>query len=584
MGGRGNGMANPAGPGYEEKMGGSRGRGRGRGNAGMSNAPRGGHFGNGAPPSFGGSSGRTMSAGTSSDSNHAAGAPGNVDNMRNDSFNQNGNGAMRGGGGGGVGVSQGDGNNAGGDERYQGPGGGDRRGFGGERRSSDRYGDRGGNNGYGDRGRNNGYGGRDGGYNGYHGGNAGGYGDRRGGGRDRRGGFNQYREGGGGGYHRGSGGGGGYGPPRGQRGPVSVPPRAAPDINAIDHNVETKLFGGSRSKGIDFSKYAKIKGKVDAGSGAVPPPIEDFSQLNLHPVLLSNIEKCKYEQPTPIQKFAIPVLLEGYDVMGCAQTGSGKTAAFLIPSIQRLLDEEKKLPPQIPEREQYRQAQFPCLYPYILVAGPTRELVAQIHEEAQKFSYRTGFRCCVLTGGSSRFEARMDLEKGCHILSGTPGRLKDFLQNEKIAMNNIQTVILDEADRMLDMGFLPDIREIMGPDFGMPPRNRRQTLMFSATFPEEIKGAAREFLDNTDQGSKRAFALVKIGRVGSTTDLITQEFRYVEGWRTKMEQLMDDLGHVNKALVFVQTKRGVDEVWDDVNNSGTTAEYIHGYQPTQMDL
>ncbi len=213
-----------------------------------------------------------------------------------------------------------------------------------------------------------------------------------------------------------------------------------------------------------------------------------------------------YTRPTPVQKYALPIVMGHGDMMACAQTGSGKTAAFLLPIISQLLADQP--PPGTGRRK---------AMPSALVLAPTRELAVQIYEEAKKFSWKTFLKCCVVYGGSEVGRQLRDLERGCDVLVATPGRLLDMIDRGRVSLAYIRYLVLDEADRMLDMGFEPQIRRIVeGEDM---PRER-QTLMFSATFPDEIQRLAQDFLYK--------YFFLRVGRVGSSTDLITQKTIYVE--------------------------------------------------------
>ncbi len=208
-----------------------------------------------------------------------------------------------------------------------------------------------------------------------------------------------------------------------------------------------------------------------------------FPQLCLTPVVKANIDLAKYDKPTPVQKNSIPVILARRDLMSCAQTGSGKAAAFLIPILNRICEEgpaAQQASGGYDDRGRRKQ------YPLALVLAPTRELASQIYEEARKFSYRSRVRPAVAYGGANIGDQLRELDRGCHLLVATPGRLVDFLERGKISLECCKFLCLDEADRMLDMGFEPQIRRIVEQD-NMPGPQFRQTMMFSATFPKEIQ-------------------------------------------------------------------------------------------------
>jgi ATP-dependent RNA helicase DDX3X len=276
---------------------------------------------------------------------------------------------------------------------------------------------------------------------------------------------------------------------------------------------------------------------------------------------MTNIKNAKYDRPTPVQKYAIPIVTKGRDLMGCAQTGSGKTAAFLFPVISLL---DKMGPPSIPD-EFYKKR---IVTPSALILAPTRELACQIYDEARKFSWKSGMRCCVVYGGTPIGSQLRELDRGCDILVATPGRLVDILDRKHLVLNFIRFLILDEADRMLDMGFEPQIRHIVE-EQGMPDAGKRQTLMFSATFPKTIQKLAASFLEN--------YIFLAVGRVGSTTDLVTQKFVQVRHEHEKEDMLLDLISSVNGlTIIFVETKKKADQLEHFLLEQGFSATSIHG--------
>lgn len=219
---------------------------------------------------------------------------------------------------------------------------------------------------------------------------------------------------------------------------------------ARDEHVEQELFGTTNT-GINFSKYEDIP--VEATGTAVPGNITTFEDVKLTEIIRNNINLARYDKPTPVQKYAIPIIINGRDLMACAQTGSGKTAAFLVPILNQMYERGvQNNPPN--DRPYNRRKQ----YPLGLVLAPTRELATQIFEEAKKFSYRSRMRPAVLYGGNNTSEQMRELDRGCHLIVATPGRLEDMITRGKVGLDNIQFLVLDEADRMLDMGkFQPAI-------------------------------------------------------------------------------------------------------------------------------
>jgi ATP-dependent RNA helicase DDX3X len=252
--------------------------------------------------------------------------------------------------------------------------------------------------------------------------------------------------------------------------------------------------------------------------------------------------------------------------MACAQTGSGKTAGFLFPILTNMFTVGPSAPPADPSMNgAYRTRKA---YPTALILAPTRELVSQIHDEARKFAYRSWVKPAVVYGGADIGTQLRTIERGCDLLSATPGRLVDLLERGRISLANIKFLVLDEADRMLDMGFEPQIRRIVqGED--MPDVNARQTLMFSATFPRDIQMLARDFLKD--------YIFLSVGRVGSTSENITQRIEYVEDF-DKRSALLDILGteQTGLTLVFVETKRMADMLSDYLLQARIPATSIHG--------
>lgn len=413
--------------------------------------------------------------------------------------------------------------------------------------------------------------------------------------RTPRGGFNGGGGGGGGGGHNfgrpsprygggggsnynsprhrgGGGGGGGYGNRGGGGGRWKNHSVAAYDRTTTPNpRLEAELFDAKNaevSQGINFDKYDDIP--VETSGNDVAEPIAEFKDIdNMHPQLLWNIDRAGFTKPTPVQKHSFPIGVSGRDLMVSAQTGSGKTAAFLFPMIQMLLESggasEHGGSRFIGQSSFSRRMVF---FPVGLVLSPTRELALQIYAQARKFLYCTGMRACVVYGGMDTGQQFRDLEKGVDIVVATPGRLTDLLQRGRMNLGEIRYMILDEADRMLDMGFEPQIREILSPQYEMPAAGERQTMMFSATFPKPIQFLAQDFLGD--------YVFIAVGRVGSTTESITQKVEYAED-NNKQQTLLRCLGECEGlTLIFVQKKRSADEIEYFLHNHGVTATSIHG--------
>ncbi|KAG8367971.1 hypothetical protein BUALT_Bualt16G0128100 [Buddleja alternifolia] len=362
------------------------------------------------------------------------------------------------------------------------------------------------------------------------------------------------------------------------RPPPSEPP--APSLGGPPPGNDRSGYGGPTSgadsehafsdenTGINFDAYEDIP--VETNGDNVPPPVNTFAEIDLGDALNLNIRRCKYVKPTPVQRYTIPISLAGRDLMACAQTGSGKTAAFCFPIISGIMQGH------LPQRPRGSRTVFPLA----LILSPTRELSVQIHEEAKKFAYQTGVRAVVVYGGAPINQQLRELERGVEILVATPGRLVDLLERAKVSLQMIRYLALDEADRMLDMGFEPQIRKIVE-QMDMPPPGERQTMLFSATFPREIQRMASDFLSN--------YIFLTVGRVGSSTDLIVQRVEYVHE-SDKRSHLMDLL-HAQRAngvqgkqaltLVFVETKKGADSLEHWLCLNGFPATTIHGDRTQQ---
>lgn len=329
---------------------------------------------------------------------------------------------------------------------------------------------------------------------------------------------------------------------------------------------ERELFGAGHT-GINFSKYEDIP--VEATGVDCPANVESFLDLRYNDIIRNNVALCGYDKPTPVQKYAMPIIMAKRDLMACAQTGSGKTAAFLLPILNKIMEEG-------PSRE-YLCRGRPC-HPMALVLAPTRELASQIYDEAVKFSYRSVVKPVVVYGGANPMQQMEEIKHGCHILVATPGRLVDMMERGRIAFNNVKCLVLDEADRMLDMGFEPQIRRIVqSPD--MPVVGQRQTLMFSATFPKKVQELARNFLDN--------YIFLAVGRVGSTSENITQKVFLVEEMEKRsflldllngsgLSQGRSGIRSDSLTLIFVETKKGADSLENFLHHSGYPVTSIHG--------
>lgn len=289
-------------------------------------------------------------------------------------------------------------------------------------------------------------------------------------------------------------------------------------------------------------------------SAGAPPAISSFEESGLRKFVLDNVRKSGYIRPTPIQKNAIPIIMQKMDLMACAQTGSGKTAAFLLPIIHTLLEENKDLVIGKPQ----------CF-----IISPTRELAIQIFNEARKFALGSYLKIQVVYGGTAVKHQGNNIARGSHIIVCTPGRLLDFVEKEMLSFEDVRFMVLDEADRMLDMGFMPAVEKVMNHPT-MASVIQRQTLMFSATFPEDIQRLAGQFLNN--------YAFLAIGVVGGACTDVEQTFHKVTRFekRTKLTQILEDCVGEGGVMVFVETKRNADYLASLLSETKFPTTSIHG--------
>ena len=272
-----------------------------------------------------------------------------------------------------------------------------------------------------------------------------------------------------------------------------------------------------------------------------------FKDLGLSAELLRAIEKQGYSEATPIQEQAIPVVLEGRDVLAGAQTGTGKTAGFTLPILQRL-----------------QAGGEPGDFPRVLILTPTRELAAQVEQSVTDYGRYLNFRSITIFGGVSINPQIDKLRKGVDIVVATPGRLLDHIQQGTVDLDDIEILVLDEADRMLDMGFIRDMKKI----FKLLP-DQRQTLLFSATFNKEIRNLASRLLNNP--------AEVQVTPQNTTAERVSQVVYPVDK-RRKRELLSHRIGMENwrQVLVFARTKRGANRLAEQLEKDGISATAIHG--------
>lgn len=298
-----------------------------------------------------------------------------------------------------------------------------------------------------------------------------------------------------------------------------------------------------------------------APEGAQEPAAVTFSDFGLHPDVLKAVTAAGYTKPTPIQAQAIPVVMAGHDVMAAAQTGTGKTAGFALPIINALMPSAS-------------HSASPARHPVrALIIAPTRELADQIHDNVKTYIQFTPLRSAAVFGGVDMQPQTNALRAGVEILIATPGRLLDHVQQKSVNLSQVQLLVLDEADRMLDMGFLPDIQRIINL---LNPR--RQNLMFSATFSDEIRKLAKRFLNEPK--------LIEVARPNTLAENVEQTVYHVPSEDLKRDAvgaLIRERG-IEQVIVFSNTKIGAGRLARHLQKEGFLAEAIHGDKSQQERL
>ena len=275
----------------------------------------------------------------------------------------------------------------------------------------------------------------------------------------------------------------------------------------------------------------------------------DFAGLNLAQPILRALSDEGYTTPTPIQEKSIPPLLEGRDLLGVAQTGTGKTASFALPILQSFAENSRKA---VPNR------------PFVLILAPTRELVTQIAESLRTYGRQMPLRIQTVFGGTSMRNQIVAMQRGVHILVATPGRLMDLMKQRHVNLDSVDVFVLDEADRMLDMGFIGDVKRIAKV---LP--HERQTVLFSATMPKTVEGLANELLNDPVK--------VEVTPAATTVEKIEQRLLFVakDDKRALLGELMND-PRIERVLIFTRTKHGADRVARHLHDNGVKSDAIHG--------
>ncbi|KAI7871173.1 P-loop containing nucleoside triphosphate hydrolase protein, partial [Spinellus fusiger] len=313
---------------------------------------------------------------------------------------------------------------------------------------------------------------------------------------------------------------------------------------------------------INFSSYRKIPIIVERGS--FPPPIITFEQSGLHPTMKRNMASLHYQIPTPVQAYAIPIVLSGIDLMTFPQTGSGKISAFITSTFSFLFDKEIELAKSRPAPHQLKDFKAE---PRVLIIAPTREICLKIFSKCIRFCYKSILRSCVTYGGADIFYQLRQLERGCDILVASPGCLLEFLEKRKIGLSHINHLILYKVDCMIDMRLESTIRDIILKN-GIS--QDRQTLIFSATLPHTIHKLFRDLL-------KPNYLILDVGYIGGTTSSVKQNILFVKE-ENKREKVDDLLKHQSprRTLILVETRRGADSLDQYLYEHSYPSTSIHG--------
>ncbi|KAI4146549.1 MAG: hypothetical protein LQ341_002046 [Variospora aurantia] len=344
------------------------------------------------------------------------------------------------------------------------------------------------------------------------------------------------------------------------------------DVGPSDKELEDMLFHPTEKMemGEHFQKLANIPVVLESEK-SIEPAIS-FDAAGLHPILRENVKLCGFIVPTPIQAYCLPAVLKNLDVIGIAQTGSGKTAAYLIPTISKLMGKAKKLcsaRPNVTSLDFDLKRDGVRAEPLILIVVPTRELATQVFDEARRLCYRSMLRPCVAYGGAPASEQAAQLRKGCDVLIATPGRLMDFLERgQLLSLSRVKYTVIDEADEMVSGDWDTCLDVVMG-GADSNADSDHVYLFFSATFNKQARTVAKKYL-STDH------VRVRVGRAGSTHANITQQIVYAEPSqkRTALWDLLMSMPPA-RTMVFANTKREVDLIDDFLWNKGLPTTSIH---------
>ncbi|XP_062087672.1 DEAD-box ATP-dependent RNA helicase 20 [Humulus lupulus] len=300
----------------------------------------------------------------------------------------------------------------------------------------------------------------------------------------------------------------------------------------------------------DVEEY-RLRREITVEGRDVPKPIKDFGDIGFPEYVLEEISKAGFVEPTPIQAQGWPMALKGRDLIGIAETGSGKTLAYLLPAIVHV---------------NAQPILSPGDGPIVLVLAPTRELAVQIQQEATKFGASSKIKSTCIYGGVPKGPQVRDLQKGVEIVIATPGRLIDMMESHHTNLRRVTYLVLDEADRMLDMGFDPQIRKIVS-----QIRPDRQTLYWSATWPKEVEQLSRQFLYNPYKVIIGSQDLKANHAIRQHVDIVSENQKY-----NKLVKLLEDIMDGSRILIFMDTKKGCDQITRQLRMDGWPALSIHG--------
>ncbi|KAI9800735.1 MAG: hypothetical protein M1833_003151 [Piccolia ochrophora] len=342
------------------------------------------------------------------------------------------------------------------------------------------------------------------------------------------------------------------------------------DVGPANSDLEKELFGREFQMTAGEMFHTMRGMKVDQLAGEKIEPVLAFEDAGLHPVMLKNVQFCGYTFCTPIQAYAIPAILRGHEILASAQTGSGKTAAFLVPILSKLMGKAKTVAARRPNPGSLEYSRDKVrAEPLIVVVAPTRELATQIFDEARRLCYRSMLRPCVVYGGAPAQQQREELMKGCDVLIGTPGRLCDFMNNPRLlSLSRVKYTIIDEADEMLNQDWEAELKKIMAGGDSSDDADH-VFMMFSATFPREARALAREYIVEN-------YVHFRVGRIGHVHSDIEQMVIFVA--REQKRQALFDLIASKPAvrtIVFVNSKRTADFLDDALYNQGYPSTSMH---------